>query len=112
MLRIGAAAALGLLPCHLPPALASAARSKHASTASMSRWWRLDCPPLRTGAAGPARACVFHVRLRGPIDRSRLFLIQQAIQRRNEAALGRDATLQVEVDSRGGEIFAGMEIGR
>jgi len=114
MLGIGALAALGLLLCRSPAALASAAPSKHASTASASRWWRLDCRPPRTGETEPAPACVFHVLLRGPIDRSRLFLIQRAIQRGDEAtrALGRDATLRVDVDSRGGEIFAGMEIGR
>ena len=114
MLGIGAAAALAVLLCHSPPALASGAGSKHASTASTSRWWRLDCRPPRTGTAGGAPPCVFHVRLRGPIDRSHLYLIRRAIQRRDEAAraLGRDATLRVEVDSRGGEIFAGMEIGR
>jgi len=85
------------------PALASQPKA-HASTASTSRWWKLEC----------GDACTFTVKLHGAIDDSRLHLLRRALARRDEVqrALQRDVELRVDVDSRGGAVFAGMEIGR
>lgn len=84
----------------------------HASIASTSRWWALDC------ADGNRRqetaACTFKVKLRGVIDGSRLELVGKALHRRDTVrrALAREVKLHVDVDSQGGEIFASLEIGR
>jgi hypothetical protein len=57
---------------------------------------------------------VLSVRLCGAIDRSRLRLLEEALLRRDEAesALGRRVELRVDADTRGGEVFAALEIGR
>jgi ATP-dependent protease ClpP protease subunit len=104
--------ALALPLCGIP---ANASESEaHASTASTSRWWKLDCGVGRgKRESGPA-GCTFQVKLRGVIDGSRLRLVRQALQRRDAArrALAREVTLHVDVDSPGGEIFSTLEIGR
>lgn len=95
------------------PANASGAAA-HASTASTSRWWKLDCNPSSGKRTGEAAACIFRLKLRGTIDASRLHLLRQAIQRRDavERTLHREIEVHVDVDSPGGEIFAALEIGR
>ena len=98
--------------CAIP---AHAAESDaHASTASTSRWWKLECGDASRKRAAEPMACTFTVKLRGGIDGSRLRLVQQALQRRDAArrALRREVELHVDVDSQGGEIFAALEIGR
>jgi len=57
---------------------------------------------------------VFTVRVRGVIDQSRLHLLQNALRRRDtrQQALGRPVALNVDIDSPGGQVFAGLEIGR
>ena len=96
-------------------ALALASESKpHASTASTSRWWKLDCDEARHTREAERTACVFTVKIRGVIDSSRLQLIRHAQGRRDVArrALRRDVELRIDIDSPGGEVFAAMEIGR
>lgn len=113
--RSAAVTALLALLGALPAAPASPGPPRgHASTASTSRWWKLDCDQGRPGAATTPPACLLRVRMQGRIDRSRLHLIEQALRRRDATAraLGRDVSLEVDVDSRGGEVFAAMEIGR
>jgi ATP-dependent protease ClpP protease subunit len=82
--------------------------TRRSSIARTSRWWMLTCDD-----AAPA-PCLLTVRLRGRIDRSRLRLVEEAVRRRGVAqgALGRNVELRLDVDTRGGEIFAAMEIGR
>jgi len=86
----------------------------HASTASTSRWWKLECGKTGRTREAKTKACVFTVKLRGVIDGSRLQLVRQALQRRDTVrrALHRDVDFHVDVDSQGGEIFATLEIGR
>lgn len=50
----------------------------------------------------------------GPLDRSRLGLVEEAVRRRDASAraLGRHVAVRVDADSPGGQIFAAMEIGR
>jgi len=85
----------------------SADAAPHASSARTSRWWKLTC------GDEPA-PCVLTVRLHGVIDESRLRLFRQALRRRDttQQALGRPIALQVDIDSPGGQVFAGLEIGR
>ena len=99
-------------PC-TAPANASGAGA-HASTASTSRWWKLTCGEASGPRAAAPAACAFTVKLRGVIDGSRLQLVQQALARRDAVrrALHREVGFHVDVDSRGGEIFAALEIGR
>jgi hypothetical protein len=86
----------------------------HASTASTSRWWKLECGQTGRKREAERTACAFTVKLRGVIDGSRLQLVRQALQRRDAVrrALHRDVDFHVDVDSQGGEIFATLEIGR
>jgi hypothetical protein len=88
------------------PALASQS-SLHASAASTSRWWKLACGDERT-------PCTFTVKLHGAIDDSRLHLLRRALERRDQVQrrLQREVELRVDVDSQGGSVFTGMEIGR
>ena len=90
------------------PAAFAAKPARHASTVRTSRWWALSCGDSK------ASPCVLTVRLRGAIDRSRLRLLEEALLRRDDAerALGRRVELRVDADTRGGEVFAAMEIGR
>jgi len=95
--------------------LAQAAGSRaHASTASTSRWWNLECGEAGQQREAETTACAFTVKLRGVIDGSRLYLVRQALQRRDTVrrALHREVDFHVDVDSQGGEIFAALEIGR
>jgi ATP-dependent protease ClpP protease subunit len=98
-----AAALLGGSTC---AAAAGAGSGPHASAASTSRWWKLEC--------GDADRCTFTVKLRGAIDASRLRLLRHALERRADArsAVQRDIALKVELDSPGGELFSALEIGR
>jgi hypothetical protein len=82
----------------------------HASTASTSRWWKLAC----NDADGAAAPCTFTVKLHGAIDDARLHLLRRALERRDKAqrALGREVSLRIDADSQGGQVFAGLEIGR
>ena len=99
-------------PCTAP---AHASESgAHASTASSSRWWKLECGDASRKRPAEPTACVFTLKIRGVIDTSRLHLVQRALERRDAVrrALGRDVELHVDVDSQGGEIFATLEIGR
>ena len=86
----------------------------HASIASTSRWWKLECGKTGHKREAETTACAFTVRLRGIIDGSRLQLVRHALQRRATVrqALHRDVDFHVDVDSQGGEIFATLEIGR
>ena len=86
----------------------------HASTASTSRWWKLECGAATRKPKSESTACAFTVRLRGVIDGSRLELVRQALQRRDAVgrALRREVEFHVDVDSPGGELFAALEIGR
>jgi hypothetical protein len=88
--------------------------SAHASTASTSRWWKLECGEAGRQREAETTACAFTVKLRGVIDGSRLYLVRQALQRRDTVrrALHREVDFHVDVDSQGGEIFATLEIGR
>lgn len=82
--------------------------ARHASPMRTSRWWTLTCSDVE------AAPCALTVRLRGTINRSRLRLFEEALRRRDDAqrALGRRIELRVDADTRGGEVFAAMEIGR
>jgi hypothetical protein len=86
----------------------------HASIASTSRWWKLDCGKTGRKREAETTACAFTVKLRGVIDGSRLQLVRHALQRRDTVrhALHREVDFHVDVDSQGGEIFATLEIGR
>lgn len=86
----------------------------HASTASTSRWWKLECGDASRKRAAERTACALTVKLRGVIDESRIQLVQQARLRRDAVrhALGREVGFHVDVDSPGGELFAALEIGR
>jgi hypothetical protein len=88
--------------------------SAHVSTASTSRWWKVECGEAGRQREAGTTACAFTVKLRGVIDGSRLYLVRQALQRRDtiRRALHRDVDFHVDVDSQGGEIFAALEIGR
>jgi hypothetical protein len=88
--------------------------SAHASIASTSRWWKLECGETGRQREAETTACAFTVKLRGVIDGSRLHLVRQALQRRDTVrrALHREVDFHVDVDSPGGEIFATLEIGR
>ena len=104
---------VGLLCCALLAGLCSARAdagepARRASTARTSRWWTLTCSDVQ------ASPCVFTVRLRGRIDRSRLRLFEEALRRRDDAqrALRRRVELRVDAGTSGGEVFAAMEIGR
>jgi hypothetical protein len=92
-----------LSPSCAAPASASdaAAHASTASTASTSRWWKLDCKPVSGKRAGEAAACIFRLKLRGTIDASRLHLLRQAIERRDavERTLHREIEVHVDVDS-------------
>ena len=104
--------ALPLLSCAV--AANAAQPGAHASTASTSRWWKLECEEAARGPRADPKACVFTVRLHGLIDGSRLQLVRRAVERRDAVrrALGREVDLHVDVDSPGGEIFSTLEIGR
>jgi hypothetical protein len=86
----------------------------HASTASTSRWWKLECGAAGRKRAAETTACAFTVKLRGVIDGSRLHLVRQALQRRDTVrrALHREVDFHIDVDSPGGELFATLAIGR
>ena len=86
----------------------SAERAWRASALNTSRWFKFDCGKEQ------ASPCVLTVRLRGPIDRSHLRLFEEAVRWRDGAqrALDRRIELHVDPNTRGGEVFAGMEIGR
>lgn len=86
----------------------------HASTASTSRWWRLECGEAGGRSKVEPADCTLTVKLRGLIDGSRLRLVRHALERRNavERALLREVEFHVDVDSQGGEIFSTLEIGR
>ena len=102
-----------LAPPSAMPVHASAAGA-HASIASTSRWWKLECGQTGRKREAETTACAFTVKLRGVIDGSRLQLVRHALQRRDTVrhALHRDVDFHVDVDSPGGEIFATLEIGR
>ena len=105
-----AAILMGALLLTVP--LASA--GVHASIASTSRWWKLECGKTGRKREAEMTACTFTVKLRGVIDGSRLQLVRHALQRRDTVrlALHREVDFHVDVDSQGGEIFATLEIGR
>jgi ATP-dependent protease ClpP protease subunit len=88
--------------------------SAHASIASTSRWWKLECGEAGRQREAETTACAFTVKLRGAINGSRLHLVRQALQRRDTVrrALHREVDFHIDVDSQGGEIFATLEIGR
>ena len=88
--------------------------SAHASIASTSRWWKLECGEAGRKREAETTACTFTVKLRGAINGSRLHLVRQALQRRDTVrrALHREVDFHIDVDSQGGEIFATLEIGR
>jgi hypothetical protein len=102
-----------LAPPSAMPTHASGA-SAHASIASTSRWWKLECSKTGRKREAQTTACAFTVKLRGVIDGSRLQLVRHALQRRDTVrrALHREVGLHIDVDSQGGEIFATLEIGR
>jgi ATP-dependent protease ClpP protease subunit len=102
-----------LAPPSAMPAHASEAGA-HASIASTSRWWKLDCGKTSRKREAGTTACAFTVKLRGVIDGSRLQLVRHALQRRDTVrhALHREVDFHVDVDSQGGELFATLEIGR
>lgn len=83
-------------------------RAWRASATNASRWFKFDCGKEH------ASPCVLTVRLRGPIARSHLRLFEDAVRWRDDAqrALDRRIELHVDPNTRGGEVFAGMEIGR
>lgn len=93
---------------------ATAAAADLGSTAPTSRWWTLSCDQGRPANGPKPCACLLTVRLRGTIDRLRLRMVQDALRRRDDAqrTLRRAVRLHVELDSRGGQVFAAMEIGR
>jgi ATP-dependent protease ClpP protease subunit len=86
----------------------------HASLASTSRWWKLECGKTGRKREAETTACAFTVKLRGVIDGSRLQLVRHALQRRDTVrhALHREVDFHVDGDSQGGELFATLEIGR
>jgi ATP-dependent protease ClpP protease subunit len=96
-------------PCGVP-----ASASEHASTARTSRWWKLSCHAATRSRDDELPPCMLTVRLRGRIESSHLRLLQEALRRRDDSrrALGRPVAIHVDVDSRGGQVFASMEIGR
>jgi hypothetical protein len=102
-----------LAPPSAMPAHASEAGA-HASIASTSRWWKLECGKTGRKREAETTACAFTVKLRGVIDGSRLQLVRHTLQRRDTVrhALHRDVDFHVDVDSQGGELFATLEIGR
>jgi ATP-dependent protease ClpP protease subunit len=102
-----------LAPPSAMPAHASEAGA-HASIASTSRWWKLECGKTSRQREAETTACAFTVKLRGFIDGSRLQLVRHALQRRDTVrhALHREVDFHVDVDSQGGELFATLEIGR
>ena len=105
----------GIVLSQLFVMLAHAAESNaHASTASTSRWWKVECGEAGRQREAGTTACAFTVKLRGVIDGSRLYLVRQALQRRDTVrrALHREVDFHIDVDSQGGEIFAALEIGR
>jgi hypothetical protein len=104
--------ALLALPSAMPAH--EAAAGVHASIASTSRWWQLECGQTGRKREVETTACAFTVKLRGLINGSRLQLVRHALQRRDTVrhALHRDVAFHVDVDSQGGEIFATLEIGR
>ena len=104
--------ALLALPSAMP--VHASAAGAHASIASTSRWWKLECGKTGRKREAETTACAFTVKLRGVIDGSRLQLVRHALQRRDTVrhALHRDVDFHVDVDSPGGEIFATLEIGR
>ncbi len=107
---------IGALPGASGPCVAApgSRTGAHASTASTSRWWKLECGDASRKRAAERTACALTVKLRGVIDESRIQLVQQARLRRDAVrhALGREVGFHVDVDSPGGEIFAALEIGR
>jgi ATP-dependent protease ClpP protease subunit len=113
----GFAAAILVGALLAPPAAMPAHVSEagaHASVASTSRWWKLECGKTSRKREAETTACAFTVKLSGIIDGSRLQLVRHALQRRATVrhALHRDVDFHVDVDSQGGEIFATLEIGR
>jgi ATP-dependent protease ClpP protease subunit len=86
----------------------SVERAWRASAMNASRWFKFDCGKEQ------AAPCVLTVRLRGPIDGSHLRLFEEAVRWRDGAqrALDRRIELHVDANTRGGELFAAMEIGR
>jgi ATP-dependent protease ClpP protease subunit len=104
--------ALLLRPSAIPPHAAKS--GVHASTASTSRWWKLECGQTGQQREAKTTACAFTVKLRGAINGSRLRLVRHALQRCDTVrrALHRDVDFHIDVDSQGGEIFAALEIGR
>jgi ATP-dependent protease ClpP protease subunit len=108
------AALLGSASYRAPALASESGLDPHASIASSSRWWKLDCDEVHRASPVDRKSCTFTVKLRGAIDTSRLQLIRHARGRRDAArrALHRDVELRIDVDSRGGELFAAMEIGR
>ena len=92
----------------------AAVSGAHASTASTSRWWKLECGKAGRPRAAETTTCTFAVKLRGIIDGSQLHLVRQALQRRDavQRVLHRDVAFHIDVDSQGGELFATLEIGR
>jgi hypothetical protein len=100
------------LPSAMPVHVSAA--GAHASIASTSRWWKLECGNTGRQSEAETTACAFTVKLHGVIDGSRLQLVRHALQRRDAVrrALHRDVDFQVDVDSPGGAIFATLEIGR
>ena len=112
---LSTAALCGALLWEPSALLAHAAEAgAHASTASTSRWWKLACDEAGRQREAETTACAFTVKLRGVIDGSRLYLVRQALLRRDTVrrALHRAVDFHVDVDSQGGEIFATLEIGR
>jgi hypothetical protein len=99
-------------PSAIPPHASES--GAHASAASTSRWWKLECGQTGRKREAERTACAFTVKLRGVIDGSRLQLVRQALRRRDTVRRGlhREVDFHVDVDSQGGEIFATLEIGR
>lgn len=85
----------------------------HASTAQTSRWWTFACSDGNRGVTTKP-PCVLRLYLRGTINPSSLHLIQEGIRHGETArhALGRPVAIEVDLDTRGGEVFSAMEIGR
>ena len=71
-----------LAPPSAMPAHASEAGA-HASIASTSRWWKIECGKTGRKREAETTACAFTVQLRGVIDGSRLQLVRHALQRRD-----------------------------
>ena len=113
-MRRSLAAAVLMAALLQPASSRSSGAGSHASAASTSRWWTLDCGQGSPSDAAPPATCTFTLRIRGAIDASRSNLVRRAIERRDQAAraLHRDVSFRVDVDTQGGEVFAAMEIGR